>query len=633
MPSSKQPISRHPLFPATVALWFGALFGLGSMAIRPSLIEKAVLAIQLQAIIPAAEPPLGATARLLLALAMAGIGGVLGALLARRIGRPRPTRLARRRAAVAVADMGTPTAHDFGMRLSGEDHEDEAADNSTLRRRQLAVEEDNGPRDYQEHAPLPGGPPQILNVAEFDLEGFEAGERTEFQEFVAETNEAADAWDVGDTTENWFAEVPEAPEGVQVFGAPAAIDFEEDPNSGDSGDEFPSDGWSSGQLGSEFESNPRDFSDQTFEPQPADVPVRQQFIAQEDDPHHADADFWTPDYPEPDSSGDHPQPASPPFSKSGSPDREIGSDPGEDVSARTAASRIMSAKLSELSHVELLERLALTLEQSRSRQAETAVAPDFSAPSAANVSCQEADETIAASATKRQDEAEQAAANQGIALPPPATIPAALRPVDLDDDSDSDLLPGIVPPRRFSLTGEIGHPPHQAEMEQDKVVNPHFVEPGPCIETEPDGSKAAQADFAGEVDGLDSEERAALEEGYSSLLGLSRPDRQQFIRIEEPEADDREIAPFVVFPNEEPVGSGPFAKPLASRDSEPAWDAAEDGARPPASEDEERRFDQSGSGEPLAGDDPATSPRLDPRETERSLRAALATLQRMSGGA
>src|SRR5690348_7996627 len=36
----KLPISRHPLFPATVALWFGALFGLGSLAIRPSALDS-----------------------------------------------------------------------------------------------------------------------------------------------------------------------------------------------------------------------------------------------------------------------------------------------------------------------------------------------------------------------------------------------------------------------------------------------------------------------------------------------------------------------------------------------------------------------------------------------------------------
>ena len=59
----KAPISRHPLFPAVVALWFGALFGLGSMAIRPGLIEDMVLAAGIDTLVPAAAPPLGMTAR------------------------------------------------------------------------------------------------------------------------------------------------------------------------------------------------------------------------------------------------------------------------------------------------------------------------------------------------------------------------------------------------------------------------------------------------------------------------------------------------------------------------------------------------------------------------------------------
>ena len=38
-----KPITTHQLFPAVVALWFGALFGLGSLAVRPSLLESLVV--------------------------------------------------------------------------------------------------------------------------------------------------------------------------------------------------------------------------------------------------------------------------------------------------------------------------------------------------------------------------------------------------------------------------------------------------------------------------------------------------------------------------------------------------------------------------------------------------------------
>ncbi|MCJ2185160.1 hypothetical protein MTR62_21075, partial [Novosphingobium sp. 1949] len=82
---AKQPISQHPLFPAIVALWCGALAGLCSVALRPALIEQAILATGLDTLVPMAAPPLGATFRILFALAMTGLGGLGGALFARRL--------------------------------------------------------------------------------------------------------------------------------------------------------------------------------------------------------------------------------------------------------------------------------------------------------------------------------------------------------------------------------------------------------------------------------------------------------------------------------------------------------------------------------------------------------------------
>ena len=60
---ANQPISQHPLFPAIVALWFGALFGLGSLAIRPALVEHFVIATGIDTIIPMATPPQTSVAR------------------------------------------------------------------------------------------------------------------------------------------------------------------------------------------------------------------------------------------------------------------------------------------------------------------------------------------------------------------------------------------------------------------------------------------------------------------------------------------------------------------------------------------------------------------------------------------
>ena len=51
-----KPITEHQLFPAVVALWFGALFGLGSLAVRPSLLESLVRSSRIDLIVPAAAP-------------------------------------------------------------------------------------------------------------------------------------------------------------------------------------------------------------------------------------------------------------------------------------------------------------------------------------------------------------------------------------------------------------------------------------------------------------------------------------------------------------------------------------------------------------------------------------------------
>jgi hypothetical protein len=83
-----QPISRHPLFPAIVALWFAVLLGLGSLAISPSALEALVRAGHVGLLIPAAAPPLGMTARLLVSLALTLAGAGIGWVLARRMTAP-----------------------------------------------------------------------------------------------------------------------------------------------------------------------------------------------------------------------------------------------------------------------------------------------------------------------------------------------------------------------------------------------------------------------------------------------------------------------------------------------------------------------------------------------------------------
>ena len=78
-----QGITAHPLFGTLVQLWFAVTFALSSLAISGAMIERIVLASQIDLIIPMATPPLGIKARLILALGFGVLGAVLGWMAAR----------------------------------------------------------------------------------------------------------------------------------------------------------------------------------------------------------------------------------------------------------------------------------------------------------------------------------------------------------------------------------------------------------------------------------------------------------------------------------------------------------------------------------------------------------------------
>jgi hypothetical protein len=227
---------------------------------------------------------------------------------------------------------------------------------------------------------------------------------------------------------------------------------------------------------------------------------------------------------------------------------------------------------------------------------------------------------------KRQPEPE-VAEEAPIVVPPPV-VPDALRafmdsppeeflsPPAVAEEAPIELPAPVVPVALQSFAF--------ATFDADEDDDDEAHDPGPF--TLPlaamsqrlfDAPAVSAEDEAEDEDGDEDEE--AGDESYSSLLTMTNPFRpaEEFVRVEEPEEEDDEIEPAVVFPGQEPAVMGEAVS------EEPEAAPATNVARP---------FDAPH--QPA----PSTAPfraRMtpDPVETERALRSALANLQRMSGTA
>jgi hypothetical protein len=163
-----------------------------------------------------------------------------------------------------------------------------------------------------------------------------------------------------------------------------------------------------------------------------------------------------------------------------------------------------------------------------------------------------------------------------------------------------------------------------SELEEEAAaaaILPRFPFAAPPAGTVPSGPSPSAPQATAEPEPDESADESLVDESFSSLLGLGRaPLRQPLVRVEEPEEEVPDIEPVVVFPGH---GSRPFAGPAP----------AEPESAPPSFAPGSRPFDAPKAA-PVATPRamPAVS-RQDPEETERALRAALATLQRMSGAA
>lgn len=667
----KQPISQHPLFPAIVALWCGALAGLSSIALRPALIERAILATGLDTWVPLASPPLGATFRILFALSMTGLGGLVGAVIAHRIARPQPAKRERaRRPDKAHAPVQAPASRRTReMADTPAQAAEPAAPRTPARtggRRALANMELEAIATQDAALPVdehPAGIPEapmaapsqnrnappvatpnsgILHVRQFDPSGFEApsqpapmtaadisqadeqivvdqimiGAEPEFLPNTAQGIGKPAEQDADSQAAEQVSEPLDTHHQAQIFRLPLETAQNEAGGPARAGQGlFDAYSQALAARANEAASAPSAIATLGQGEPDADAKPGFSLLAHNDEPAIGPAD------------------ASPlPGNHSSMPIGNTGA--RSEAEARSAAERIAQAELGELSHLELLERLALAMSQRREElhresmaqpapepqaQAQSfapvAMTPDSETPEAPFSSGNEQPETPpvltrmnSADAPEitamvppfhngpegptnaKQDFSESELSDSGPAQP---AVPAAMRPVDFEAlEEEDDHLPGYIPPRHIG--GGVS---------------------GPAPVSKP----AADLDAADEAESEHEEERA-LEQGYSSLLNLSRPapERQEFIRIEEAETSD-EIEPVVIFPGEEAQATGGFIRRIepvnpVSEQGEPAQNApfaqGSDGKRP---------FD--------------APHRQTAEESEQALRAALATLQRMSGAA
>lgn len=202
----------HPLFPAVVALWLGALFGLASLAVRPALLEALVVRSGIDLAIPAAAAPLGVTARLLVALALAAIGSLLGAMIGRRLARAAPKAPERKRS----------MRETLAEAALAEDEADQEESILTQRRRSLTFRgEEFAPAFVPvENAPVPGAP-QVFDISAVSLDDEQHEDPLDLADYDPLPAEEEEARPI-------FA-APEAPHPPVEFTAPAMLAMEEAP--------------------------------------------------------------------------------------------------------------------------------------------------------------------------------------------------------------------------------------------------------------------------------------------------------------------------------------------------------------------------------------------------------------------
>ena len=605
---NQKPISSHRLFPAVVALWFAALFGVGSLVLPAALIESLSVSSGLASVVPAAQPPLGMTAKALIALLAAGFGIILGIVIARKIAASQKVTPELKRSKALRGSYEELQDKQQKSILNVEDLDEAPAEEMEPefapsleksapiagRRRALSLAEDDRPSEYLENAPLPGQSLELTN---------------ELPEFVEpempKTPEIVDAGPFSEPSSNARAEVH------------LETDFEKSNLSAPEGAVFET---------SEVEPEP------VVDAQPEPIAFEAPAPATKEVPEFSAPLNAAPTEGEPaldEAATEH--------------DLSLDENPGSDEiqEEQSFSPPITEQSLDRLGLVQLAERLALSIKQ----HAEKRAAPNsLSARAAISDSFNDADETVAAAIGRPLPESGT-----------PYSIPFAFQPLMLDDDEDEDeddgefaaafTLRGIkrdfeTPLSQDAENTEFAEKTQRQPLEEtatevtsDQPVDSDAIYPTPEEPVVNPPSPFGDGFYdAEDEDDAESEEVAA----YTSLLSMKSPflAGEEPVRIEDEPADSA-VQPVVVFP-----GQGSFDKP--SDTESPAESRFQAPAQTPVQNEAEngnfaqgiRPFDAPGqsngsaTGSSLPHNDPT---KIKQADTEEALREALSTLRRMSG--
>ncbi len=594
------PVSRHPLFPAMVGIWFAALFGLGSLAIRPTLIESFVLAVQLDLVIPATAPPLGITARILLALSLFVLGGVLGFFLARRIvhQKAQSQSISRSFRVASVARPDEVEDEDFARLEAARVKNPAVANPIAGRRRALAMEE-NFALVVNDFMPVPGGAPQNLDPQILDLADLG---------MIGESPLDDQSEDVA---ASHISEPPEAEAGFDPWQRrrreTAALNAANAAQEAEYavGDVAPP----VSPIEAESEFAPARFAAPTSPMPMAEengAPVLGELSQEED----AMASYRPSDFiaqpalssfgPELAEMGSETPRFSAPASVEAVATPAATAIPNFGSSPHEGAEALLAAPLASLGVVQLAERLALAISRRRTGAEAAVYAPlEANRPEAEADAVNEPEErTSLISCEVVADPAPVVPEMAPTIITPPA-LPAAFRPFSFDDADDDEPLEPLLPPRRFTMAA----PAVQAEKAEST-----FAVGG--------AETSLPAEAADEPQ----------DDGFGSLLGMKPSTRPGFVRIDEPVDEDAPVEPVVIFPGQT-QRIMPAANPAAGSVAPRPFDA------PPSSSAPITLGAQHSPSAPIRIQSASAQQPADAQETERALKAALATLQRMSGAA